>query len=165
VNGFREQYDQPTRILLVDGENSVRESLYTLLENDGHEVLAARDGRDALTIFHRSVRPIDLLVTDCNTAGMSGLELARACARRNPDVAVLYLSASQASEELLMDLTSGWNRNERRAFLAKPVRRADLLRKTRELLAPGFAPAAIPGILKLQLAVPTSPRAAERENS
>jgi len=160
MNGFSEPDYERTRILLVDSENSVRESLYTLLENDGHEVLAARDGRDGLTIFYRSLHPIDLLVADCNTPGMTGPELARACARRNRDVAVLYLSVSPPDEELQAELTM-----QRRAFLAKPFRRYDLLRKTRELLAPGFVPVPIPGPPKLQLAAQLSPPAAGRENS
>ena len=152
--GFHEPDEQRTRILLVDSENSARESLYKLLENDGHEVLAARDGRDGLTIFHRSLRPIDLVVTDCDNPGMTGLELAQACARRNRDVAVLYLSVLHPNDELQADLAM-----YRRAFLAKPFRRGDLLRKTRELLAPGFVPVAIPEPRKFQLGVQLSPRA------
>jgi len=143
-----EPHDERTRVLLVDSDNSILASLYTLLENDGHEVLAARDGREGLTIVHRSIRPINLLVTDCRTPGITGLELARACARRNPDVGVLYMSASPPSEELQADLTA-----QRRAFLVKPVRRGELLRKTRELLAPGFMPVATAGSPALQMAI------------
>jgi CheY-like chemotaxis protein len=38
-----------SRILLVDDQNSVRDSLYTILESDGYEVLAASNGPDGLT--------------------------------------------------------------------------------------------------------------------
>jgi CheY-like chemotaxis protein len=142
---------QRMRILLVGSENAPGESLYTLLENDGYEVLSARDGGHALSMFHRSARPINLLVTDYNAPDITGLELARACEYHNPDVAVLYISASAPNEELKADLAT-----HRRAFLANPVRRSDLLRKTRELLSPGFAPLAIPGTPKFQPAVQTS---------
>jgi CheY-like chemotaxis protein len=148
MTDFCDHNDHRMRILLVGSENALCESLDTLLENDGHEVLAARDGRHALTIFHRSMRPINLLVTDYNTPDITGLELARACEYHNPDVAVLYISASAPNEELQTDLAT-----HRRAFLAKPVRRSDLLRKTRELLAPGFAPLAIPEPPEFQPAV------------
>jgi CheY-like chemotaxis protein len=130
MTDFCDHYDQRMRILLVGSDNALCESLYTLLETDGYEVLAARDGRDALTIFQRSMRPINMLVTDYNTPGITGLELARACQYHNPDVAVLYISASAPNEESQADLAT-----HRHAFLAKPVRRSDLLRKTRELLA------------------------------
>jgi CheY-like chemotaxis protein len=117
------------RVLLVDDENSVRESLYTLLEGDGYEVLAASNGQDALTIFRQSSRPIELLVTDYNMPQMSGLQLARDCSLLCNDLSVLYVSGCRPDEELEADL-----RASRRAFVAKPFRGNDLLRKARELL-------------------------------
>lgn len=117
------------RILLVDDERGVRDSLYTLLERDGYEVLAASNGPDALTIFRQSTRPIDMLVTDYNMPQMSGLELARECSRHCGGLKVLYVSGSRPDEKLQADLQA---RN--RGFLAKPFRGNDLLRKARELL-------------------------------
>jgi CheY-like chemotaxis protein len=119
-----------------------------LLESDGYEVFAARNGSVGLTVFHRSLRPIDLLVTDCNMPGMTGMELAHACARRNRDVAVLYMSGSVPDEELQADLET-----RKCAFLSKPFRGDDLLHKAKELLAPGCGRAALHPPLKLQLAV------------
>jgi len=117
------------RLLLVDDQDSVRNSLYTLLERDGYQVFAASNGPDGLTIYRRSIYPIDLLVTDYNMPEMSGLELARECARLNRELGVLYVSGSQPDEELQEDL-----RGCRRGFLAKPFHGRDLLRKARELL-------------------------------
>ena len=119
----------PPRILLVDDENSVRDSLYSLLESDGYEVLSASNGSDALTIFRQSTRPIELLVTDYNMPRMSGLELARECSRLSRALSVLYVSGSCPNEELQADLQA-----PKRAFLAKPFRADDLLRRARALL-------------------------------
>jgi CheY-like chemotaxis protein len=119
----------PPRILLVDDENSVRDSLYALLESAGYEVLAASNGPDGLTIFRQSARPDDLLVTDYNMPEMSGLELARECSRLFHGLRVLYVSGSRPDEELQADLHAG-----KRDFLAKPFRGDDLLRKARALL-------------------------------
>jgi len=119
----------PPRIVLVDDDSSIRDSLYTLLESAGFEVLAASNGPDGLTIFRQSIRPVDLLVTDYNMPQMSGLELARECAYLFPDLRVLYVSGSSADEDLQADLQAS-----RRAFLAKPFRGEDLLRKARALL-------------------------------
>ena len=115
------------RILLVDDEKYVRESLYTLLEREGYEVLASSNGADALNIFRLSVRPIELLVTDYNMPEMSGLELARECSRLSGELKVLYVSGSRPDEELRADLQA-----RQRGFLAKPFRAGDLLRKARE---------------------------------
>ena len=119
----------PRRILLVDDDNAIRDSLYALLESAGYEVLSASNGPDGLTIFRQSAHPVDLLVTDCNMPQMSGLELARECSYLFPNLRVLYVSGSIADEELQADLQAS-----RRAFLAKPFRKDELLRKARALL-------------------------------
>jgi CheY-like chemotaxis protein len=117
------------RVLLVDDENAVRDSLYTLLEGGGYEVLAASNGSEGLTIFRQSLHPIELLVTDYNMPKMSGLELARECSRLCNELSVLYVSGSRPDEELQADLQA-----PKRGFLAKPFRGHDLLRKAKELL-------------------------------
>ena len=118
-----------SRILLVDDQDSVLQSLYAILERAGHEVLAAHSGAEALTIFRQSIRPIELLVTDYNMPYMSGLELARECSLLWRGLSVLYVPGSSLNEELKADL-QGRNRD----FLAKPFRGNDLLRKVRALL-------------------------------
>ena len=129
ASGIAKMETLPPRILLVDDEKHVRESLYTLLEREGYDVLASSNGADALNIFRLSVRPIDLLVTDYNMPEMSGLELARECSRLSGELRVLYVSGSRPDEELQADLQM-----RQRGFLAKPFRGGDLLRKARELI-------------------------------
>ncbi len=129
MTNSRGQSDVRSRILLVDDENSVRNSLYMLLESDGYEVLAASNGPDGVSICRQSMRPIELLVTDYNMPDMSGLELARECSRLCRELSVLYVSGSPPDEELQADLQT-----RKRGFLAKPFRGDDLLRKARELL-------------------------------
>jgi len=136
------------RILLVNDDDSVRDNIYRLFENDGYQVIAAQNGVEALTIFHTSAQPIDLLVTDCDMPLMSGFELAQACLRRNPQVAILYISASRPDEELRTDLSTG-----RRGFLSSPFAEDDLLAKVGYLLSPGFEDDTILARLKLQLAL------------
>jgi CheY-like chemotaxis protein len=121
--------DSRSRILLVDDETSVRDSLYTLLKRGGYEVLAASNGPDGLASFRQSIPPIDLLVTDYNMPQMSGLELARECLRLRRELSVLYVSGSHPDEELKADLQA-----RKRGFLAKPFRGSELLREARELL-------------------------------
>ena len=131
------------RILLVDDDRAVRDSLYALLERDGYEVLAASNGPDALAIFRQSIRPIDMLLTDYNMPRMSGLELARECSRHCGELRVLYVSGSRPDEELKADLQA-----LNHGFLAKPFRGADLLRQARELLLVESTGHIFPQILK-----------------
>lgn len=101
---------------------------------------------EGLSILHRALRPFNLLVTDCNMPGMDGVELGRACLRRNPELGILYLSGSLPGDELLSELETG-----RRAFLAKPFQSNNLLRKVRQLLAPRFERDSIPASPQLRL--------------
>jgi len=125
----RDACDTRPRVLLVDDDDAVRDALYMLLESDGYQVLAASNGPDGLSIFRRSIPPIELLVTDYNMPRMSGLELARECSRLSRDLRVLYISGSGPDEELQEDLEA-----PNREFAAKPFRGPELLRKARELL-------------------------------
>lgn len=119
----------PSRVLLVDDDRGVRHALYELLESEGYDVLSAENGPDALVVFRQSIRPVELLVTDYNMPRMSGLELARECSRLSCELSVLYVSGAHPDEQLQADLFE-----PQRAFLAKPFRTDDLLRKARELL-------------------------------
>jgi CheY-like chemotaxis protein len=135
------------RVLIVDDEDSLRDSLYRNLESDGYDVLAASNGADALEIFEKSIHPIELLVTDYNMPQMTGLALARECARLHAKLSVLYISGANPNEELRADLEAA-----KRAFLAKPYSRSELLRKAKELLlmepaAPSFS-APSPAVLR-----------------
>jgi two-component system CheB/CheR fusion protein len=64
-------------ILLVEDEVSVKELLQLLLEGEGHDVVAAADGNEALKLVASGQQNFDILLTDYNLPnGMDGLELA-----------------------------------------------------------------------------------------
>ena len=60
-------------ILVVDDEETVRNLLREFLEMDGHRVLQAEDGEEALDVLHRE--SVDLLITDMAMPKMDGLTL------------------------------------------------------------------------------------------
>lgn len=93
-----------SRILLVNDEDQIRNPIYTLLENEGYEVLTAGNGADGITIFRHSIYPIKLLVTDFTMLTLSGLELARECTRLDRDLSVLYVSASELNSDFRNDM-------------------------------------------------------------
>jgi len=78
-------------ILVAEDETGVRELVCRVLEREGHEVLAARDGNEALRLS-RCHGPIDLLLTDVIMPEMGGLELARRLAEDRPEMRVLFVS-------------------------------------------------------------------------
>jgi signal transduction histidine kinase len=76
-----------TQVLLVDDDDRVRGILAELIQADGHTVLQARSGPEALEGIESGVR-VDLVLTDHGMPGMTGLELTRAIKTRWPQLRV-----------------------------------------------------------------------------
>ena len=77
-------------ILIIEDEEDVRELLCDILTMHGHEVAAARDGRQGLEIF--ASRAFDMVFTDLGMPGMSGWEVATEVKKIAPDVAVALIT-------------------------------------------------------------------------
>jgi CheY-like chemotaxis protein len=74
-------------ILIVDDDEEVRSMLLDLVAGQGHNVLQAASGREALALLERGAK-IDLVLTDLGMPGMTGWELARIIRSRWPQLAV-----------------------------------------------------------------------------
>jgi CheY-like chemotaxis protein len=79
-------------ILIAEDEVLVRNFARHLLEAEGHEVLAAADGAEALEISRRYAGAIDLLITDVLMPRMGGLELIRQILQERPGLRILIMS-------------------------------------------------------------------------
>jgi PAS domain S-box-containing protein len=80
----------PRRLLVVDDEPLVRQTLATLLRAAGHGVTEAPDGATALALL--ATTPVDCVLTDLGMPGMSGWELARQVKAQTPPLPVLLLT-------------------------------------------------------------------------
>ena len=78
------------RILVVDDDPFVRESLREILEHHGYEVLEAGDGKTALDILDQE--PLELLLLDLQLPRVSGMEVLRQVADRQLDIRVVIIS-------------------------------------------------------------------------
>jgi len=78
-------------ILVVDDDEGVRESLTTVLEGAGHQVTVAASGPEALRLVDAT--PFSLVITDLSMPGMTGIELLRAIAERQPELPAIVLTA------------------------------------------------------------------------
>jgi len=79
------------KILIVDDETIMRESLAGWLERDGHAVQTARSGEEALKKCREN--RFDILLLDIKMEGMSGLEVLRRVKESDADVAVVMITA------------------------------------------------------------------------
>jgi CheY-like chemotaxis protein len=80
------------RILIADDEESMRLLVARAIAMDGHEIVTAEDGAEALEILTREEGAFDLLLTDIKMPVMDGIALALAVARDFPRLTVLMMT-------------------------------------------------------------------------
>jgi two-component system, cell cycle response regulator CpdR len=80
------------RVLIVDDEESMRALVARTIAMDGHDIVAARDGAEALEILVRDSGAYDLLLTDIQMPVMDGIALALMAARDFPRLTILLMT-------------------------------------------------------------------------
>jgi two-component system response regulator AtoC len=118
----------PDRILVIDDDASLRESLQLVLAAQGYEVGAAEDAGAALRAVEQSA--FDMILCDLRMPGVDGMELLPELVRRLPSTTVIMMSA-YGTEELALE---AMNRGAH-DYLAKPFQPSEVLftlRKARE---------------------------------
>ena len=86
------------RLLIVDDDSSIRESLSFVLAEIGHSVRAAEDGLSALIEIRKEIP--DIILSDLNMPGMSGFELLSVVHRRFPAIPVIAMSGAFSGDEV-----------------------------------------------------------------
>jgi CheY-like chemotaxis protein len=81
-----------SRVLIVDDEDSMRQLVARALAMDGHDIMTASDGAEALEILGSTDSAFDLLLTDIQMPIMDGIALALAAARDFPDLTILLMT-------------------------------------------------------------------------
>nr|WP_277967741.1 PAS domain-containing protein [Sphingomonas echinoides] len=81
---------QRRTVLLVEDDDMIRRNSAEMLQASGYAVVDAASAEEAISAI-RTV-PIDVLVTDINLPGMSGLELARTARAQRPELGIVFAS-------------------------------------------------------------------------
>ena len=115
--------------LLAEDELPVRNAVERILTSEGHKVLLASNGREALELFTRHSREIDILLTDIVMPEMGGIELARECSSWRPSLRVLFMSGFTDVAVLRTQALA-----DKASFIEKPFHRDALMAKIAELL-------------------------------
>ena len=115
------------KILVVDDERAVRESLRRALALEGYDVDLAADGEEALESVRRA-EP-DALILDVLMPGVDGLEVSRRIRRSGSRVPILMLTARDAVENRVEGLDAGAD-----DYVTKPFALEELLARVRALL-------------------------------
>ena len=80
------------RVLIADDEESMRMLVARAIAMDGHDIVTAEDGAEALEILIRENGAFDLLLTDIKMPVMDGIALALTVARDFPDLTILLMT-------------------------------------------------------------------------
>src|SRR5512146_80621 len=117
------------KILVVDDERAVRESLRRALELEGYEIELAGDGSEALSTLGRDEPQPDAVILDVLMPGVDGLEVCRRLREAGNHVPVLMLTARDEIENRVAGLDAGAD-----DYVTKPFALEELLARVRALL-------------------------------
>lgn len=116
-------------ILLVEDEDPVRQVARDCLTRAGYQVLAVKNGQEAIALLARAHSPVDLLLTDVIMPGMNGRLVSELAQSIQPGLRVLFMSGYTDDAILRHGVLK-----EGVAFLEKPFMPSTLRRKVREAL-------------------------------
>jgi two-component system, OmpR family, response regulator MprA len=116
------------KILVVDDERAVRESLRRALELEGYDIELAADGSEALYRLEGSEEP-DAMILDILMPGVDGLEVCRRLRGSGSKLPVLMLTARTEVEDRVAGLDAGAD-----DYVTKPFALEELLARVRALL-------------------------------
>jgi two-component system, OmpR family, response regulator MprA len=116
------------KILVVDDERAVRESLRRALELEGYEIELAGDGSEALYRVEANGDP-DAVILDVLMPGLDGLEVCRRLRRSGSRLPVLMLTARAEVDDRVAGLDAGAD-----DYVTKPFALEELLARLRALL-------------------------------
>lgn len=131
------------RVLVIDDEKNVANTLVWVLEDGGFSAIAAYDGTDALRKLESF--PPDVVISDVIMPGMNGIEVCEIIQSKYPKCRIFLSSGQAATTDLIHE---AWERGLSWELLAKPLEPEDLLTKLSSLpnaATPELLPVSSPG--------------------
>jgi len=112
--------DGNTKILIIDDESYIRDSVKSFLEDYGYSVIEAGDGRKGLESFERE-KP-DLILCDLRMPEMDGLEVLGAVTKKSPETPIIIVSGAGNITDTVEALRLGaWD------YIIKPIQDMNVL--------------------------------------
>jgi two-component system response regulator PhoP len=115
------------RLLIVEDEQNLRESLQERLRKEGFVVDSAKDGEEGL--YFATEYPIDLAIVDLGLPGISGMDLIRRAREQGASMPILILTARDRWQDKVEGLQAGAD-----DYVVKPFSIEELLARVQALL-------------------------------
>jgi len=116
-------------ILLVDDEEILRKTGYSLLSSCGYKVITASDGQDAVNLFRTNVDSIDLVILDLVMPRMNGKDCFIQLRVLKPSIPIIVSSGFSRGDDIDELLTLGFS-----GFIEKPFKIGKLSKLVSELI-------------------------------
>jgi len=123
------------RVLVIDDEKNVADTLVMILERSGWQALAAYDG--ATAVEKADTFCPSIVISDVIMPRMNGIEACTAIKAKHPQCHIVLFSGQAATSDLVRD---AWARGFKGELLAKPIEPDDLLAKLASLGQDSSAP-------------------------
>ena len=120
----------PLKILAVDDEPSIAQSMHFIFDEPLYELASAQDGETALACMADDPSPFDVIIVDNNMPGVSGTELVRLLRERSFAGKIMVLSAHLSTE-----VRAAYEAMEVDAMMDKPFSVKALRAKLNQLAA------------------------------
>ena len=128
------------KILVADDDEIARDVISSLLSKEEYPVVTAKDGLEAIRVLR--LEGINLVITDLRMPGADGIEVLKYAVRKNPDIAVVIITAYgtldtaiEAIKEGAYDyMTKPYKVQEILALAEKAFKRELLIQENRELI-------------------------------
>src|SRR5499426_3192315 len=119
---------QTAKILVADDEVNLRRVLTAMLKRDGHEVVQASSGAEAM----EHIGDVDVVITDLRMPGADGMEVLRTASKTHPHVPVIMITAYGSVGQAVEAIKAGafdyiekpFEQDQIRTIVDKAVRQA-----------------------------------------
>jgi len=119
------------KILLLEDDANLNETITEFLEDEEHEVISIYDGYEAQEKLYES--KYDLLLLDINVPGINGLELLKECRKEGVVAPAIYITSMDSVDDLEKGFESGCD-----DYIRKPFALKELKIRVETLLKRGF---------------------------
>ncbi|OGL46454.1 MAG: hypothetical protein A2161_02445 [Candidatus Schekmanbacteria bacterium RBG_13_48_7] len=129
------------RLLLVDDEENILNSLNRALRGENYQILTARNAVEAINVMVQS--GAEMVITDYQMPGISGIELLKEIKTRWPDTIRCLITGQADLDGAIEAINEGriyrfilkpWNNEELRLIISQALKYQDLLKENQKLL-------------------------------